>query len=32
MMWLVFGGIAVLSPLLLIAAKNWVGKDFKTRA
>ncbi len=32
MMWLIFGGIAVLSPLLLIAAKGWVGKDFKTHA
>jgi hypothetical protein len=32
LMWIIFGGIAVLSPLMLIMAKGWVGKDFKTKA
>jgi len=31
-MWLYFGCIAVASPILLIVAKGWVGKDFKTKA
>ena len=31
-MWLVFGGIAICSTILLILAKPWVGKDFKTKA
>ena len=31
-MWLMFGLIAIITPLLLLAAKGWVGKDFKTRA
>jgi hypothetical protein len=31
-MWLYFSVIAMLSPILLIVAKGWVGKDFKTRA
>jgi proton-dependent oligopeptide transporter, POT family len=32
LMWLVFGGIAVVSTLFLVAAKGWLGRDFKTRA
>ncbi|MCL1893356.1 MAG: MFS transporter [Holophagaceae bacterium] len=31
-MWLTFGFVAILSPILLISAKGWVGKDFKTAA
>lgn len=31
-MWLVFGCIAITSCLMLVAARGWVGKDFKTRA
>jgi MFS family permease len=31
-MWLVFGIVASLSTLLLILAKGWLGKDFKTKA
>lgn len=31
-MWLVFGCIAVVTTLLLVAARGWLGKDFKTRA
>jgi len=31
-MWLVFGCIAMASPLLLIATKGWLGKDFKSKA
>jgi MFS family permease len=31
-MWLVFGFIAVSSPVMLVLAKNWIGKDFKTKA
>ncbi|HUU98986.1 MAG TPA: MFS transporter [Phycisphaerae bacterium] len=31
-MWLVFGCIAICSTILLILAKPWVGKDFKTKA
>ncbi|PID38038.1 MAG: MFS transporter [Proteobacteria bacterium] len=30
-MWLIFGFIAISSPVLLVVAKGWVGKDFKTR-
>jgi MFS family permease len=29
-MWLVFGLIAIVTPILLFLAKGWVGKDFKT--
>jgi hypothetical protein len=29
-MWLIFGGIAICSTFLLILAKGWLGKDFKT--
>jgi len=31
-MWFVFGCIAITSPILLLLAKRWVGKDFKTKA
>lgn len=31
-MWLIFGCIAIASPILLILAKGWIGKDFKTKA
>ncbi len=31
-MWFVYGLIAVLSTVLLILAKGWLGKDFKTKA
>jgi MFS family permease len=32
MMWLIFACIAVSSTVLLLLAKRWVGKDFKTKA
>lgn len=32
LMWLIFGGIAMVSTFLLIGAKGWLGKDFKTKA
>jgi len=28
-MWLVFGTVAMLTSVLLVAAKGWLGKDFK---
>jgi POT family proton-dependent oligopeptide transporter len=31
-MWLIFAVIAMVSPVLLLAARGWVGKDFKTKA
>jgi MFS family permease len=31
-MWLVFGCIAIATPILLFGAKRWVGKDFRTKA
>lgn len=31
-MWIIFGLIAIASPILLLIAKPWVGKDFKTKA
>ncbi|MEW6197903.1 MAG: MFS transporter [Planctomycetota bacterium] len=31
-MWLIFGCIAITSTILLILAKGWIGKDFKTKA
>ena len=31
-MWLIFGCIAMGSTVLLLLAKGWVGKDFKTKA
>ena len=32
LMWLIFGCIAISSTLLLLLARNWIGKDFKTKA
>ncbi len=31
-MWLMFAVVAMVSPVLLVVAKGWVGKDFKTKA
>ena len=31
LMWFVFGLVAMMSTLLLILAKGWLGKDFKTK-
>lgn len=31
-MWLIFGCIAIASPILLLLAKGWIGRDFKTKA
>ena len=31
-MWLIYGFIAVSSTIMLIVARGWVGKDFKTQA
>ena len=31
-MWLIFGVIAMGSSVLLVLAKGWIGKDFKTKA
>lgn len=31
-MWFVFGCIAIVSPVLLLAARGWIGRDFKSRA
>ena len=31
-MWLIYGCIAMASTVMLILAKSWVGKDFKTKA
>jgi hypothetical protein len=31
-MWLIFGVVAMQSTVLLILAKGWLGKDFKTKA
>jgi dipeptide/tripeptide permease len=31
-MWLIYGGIAVMSPIGLILARNWMLKDFKVRS
>ena len=31
-MWLYFAVIAMMSTVILLLAKNWVGKDFKTKA
>ena len=32
LMWLIFACIAMTSTLMLVLAKRWVGKDFKTKA
>ena len=31
-MWLIFGVIAMASPVVLLLAKGWLGRDFKVRA
>jgi len=31
-MWLYYGAIAMISPIALILAKNWMLKGFKTKA
>ena len=31
-MWLIYSIIAMMSTVLLLLARNWVGKDFKTKA
>jgi len=31
-MWLIYGCIAICSTILLVIAKPWLGKDFKTKA
>jgi len=31
-MWLMFAVIAMVSPILLVLAKGWVGRDFKTKS
>jgi MFS family permease len=31
-MWLIFGIIGVTTPALLVLARGWLGKDFKTKA
>jgi dipeptide/tripeptide permease len=31
-MWLIYGFIAISSTVVLVLAKGWLGKDFKTKA
>ena len=31
-MWVIYGLIAMASPILLILARNWLGRDFKEKA
>ncbi len=31
-MWLIFAVVAMMSTVLLIVARRWIGKDFKTKA
>jgi dipeptide/tripeptide permease len=31
-MWFIYGVIAMVSTVLLVLARNWLGKDFKTKA
>ncbi|MBE0566501.1 MAG: MFS transporter [Krumholzibacteria bacterium] len=31
-MWLIFAVIAMVSPVMLVVARGWVGKDFKTKS
>lgn len=31
-MWLVFGFVAMMSTVMLLLAKGWLGKDFKTKS
>jgi hypothetical protein len=30
-MWFIFGCVAIVSPILLVAAKRRIGRDFKTK-
>lgn len=30
-MWLIFGTVAMLTSVLLVLARGWLGKDFRTR-
>jgi proton-dependent oligopeptide transporter, POT family len=30
-MWLIYGCIAIISPIGLIFARSWMKKDFKTK-
>lgn len=32
MMWLIYGGIAIVSPIGLIIAKSWMTKGFKSKS
>ena len=32
LMWLIFASIAMTSTVMLVLARNWIGKDFKTQA
>jgi len=32
MMWIIFASIAMTSTVMLVLARNWLGKDFKTKA
>jgi len=32
MMWLIYGFIAMISPIALFLLRGWLGKDFKTKA
>jgi hypothetical protein len=31
-MWLIFAVIAMMSTVLLLLARRWIGKDFKSKA
>jgi len=31
-MWFIFGTVAMMTTMMLIGAKGWLGKDFKTKA
>ncbi len=31
-MWLIYGCIAICSTVMLVLAKDWIGKDFKTKS
>ena len=31
-MWLIYGCIAISSTVLLVLARGWLGKDFKTKS
>ena len=32
LMWLIFASIAMTSTVMLVLARNWIGKDFKTKS